>query len=306
MQIYLPIAEISMNAFILLGLGFFIGILSGLFGVGGGFLLTPLLIFLGIPAPVAVATLSNQIAAQSLVGLKPHLERRNVDFKMGFVLLAGGLAGSSFGVAIFSILRQIGQIDLIISALYVFFLGFIGTAMFLESLNSMRKKRYGRAMRRKTHHFGHKLPLRMRFRESGLYMSALLPLGVSFFVGLISALMGVGGGFILVPAMIYIIGIPTRVVVGTSLFQIIFVSANVTMLQSYSTQTVDVILALLLLIGGAFGVILGGKLGLRLKAEQLRILLALLILSVAIKVALEMSLRPTDIYEIRFIERILI
>lgn len=305
MQIYLPIAEISMNIYILLGLGFFIGILSGLFGIGGGFLLTPMLIFLGIPAPVAVATLSNQIAAQSLVGLRPHLQRRNVDMKMGAVLLVGGLVGSSCGVVIFSILRNLGQIDLIINILYVFFLGLIGSAMLIESLNTLNKSRSGKPPARKTHHFGHKLPLRMRFRESGLYMSVFLPLGVSFFVGLISALMGVGGGFILVPAMIYIIGIPTRVVIGTSLFQIIFVSMNVTMLQSYSTQTVDVILALILLIGGAFGITLGSKFSLRLKAVQLRILLAAVILLVATKIVFDMTFPPSDTYEMRFIERIL-
>ncbi len=305
MQIYLPIAEVSMNIYILLGLGFFIGILSGLFGIGGGFLLTPMLIFLGIPAPVAVATLSNQIAAQSLVGLRPHLKRRNVDMKMGGILLLGGLFGSTIGVAIFSLLRDLGQIDLFINLLYVFFLGLIGVAMFLESLNTMNKRRIGKPPQRKTHHFGHKLPLRIRFRESGLYMSIFLPLGVSFFIGLISALMGVGGGFILVPAMIYIIGIPTRVVIGTSLFQIIFVSANVTMLQSYSTQTVDVVLALILLIGGAFGVTLGSKLGLRLQAVQLRILLAIVILFVAAKIMVDMTFPPSDIYEMRFIERVL-
>ncbi len=305
MQIYLPIAEMSMNIYILLGLGFFIGILSGLFGIGGGFLLTPMLIFLGIPAPVAVATLSNQIAAQSLVGLRPHLQRRNVDMKMGGVLLIGGLLGSTLGVIIFSILRKLGQIDLFINFLYVLCLGFIGTTMFIESLNTLRKTRSGQPLKRKTHHFGHKLPMRIRFRESGLYMSIFLPLGVSFFIGLISALMGIGGGFILVPAMIYIIGIPTRVVIGTSLFQIIFVSANVTMLQAYSNQTVDVVLALILLIGGAFGVTLGSKLSLRLRAVQLRILLALVILLVAIKILTDMTFSPPDIYEMRFIERIL-
>lgn len=304
MQVYLPIAEISMNIFLLLGLGFGVGILSGLFGVGGGFLLTPLLIFLGVPAPVAVATLSNQISGQSLAGVIQHWRRQNVDIPMGLILLVGGISGSTLGVVIFSALREMGQIDLLISILYIIFLGFIGITMLIEGINSLRKSKQHIGTRT-YHHIGHRLPFKMRFRKSGLYMSALLPLIVGFSVGLISALMGVGGGFILVPAMIYIIGMPTRVVIGTSLFQIIFTAANVTILQSVSTQTVDVILALILLIGGVIGVNIGAIFGSRLRGEQLRILLALVVLAVAFKLLLGLILTPSDIYNIRFIEGIL-
>ncbi|MFV0430827.1 MAG: sulfite exporter TauE/SafE family protein [Alphaproteobacteria bacterium] len=300
MQVYLPIAEISMNIFVLFGLGFGVGILSGLFGIGGGFLLTPLLIFLGVPAPVSVATQSNQISAQSLAGVIQHWRRKNVDIPMGIILLTGGLLGSSLGVIIFSALRNMGQIDLLISLLYIIFLGMLGSLMLIEGINSLRKSKK-QVGSRTYHHIGHRLPLKMRFRKSGLYMSALLPLLVGFCVGLISALMGVGGGFILVPAMIYIIGMPTRVVVGTSLFQIIFTAANVTILQAVSTQTVDVVLALTLLIGGVVGVNIGAIFGARLRAEQLRILLALVVLAVAIKLALDITITPHDVYNIRFI-----
>lgn len=282
------------------------GILSGVFGIGGGFLLTPLLIFMGIPAPVAVATQSNQIAAQSLVGLKPHWERGSVDIKMGAVLLVGGLFGSSFGVWIFSLLQKLGQIDLIISLLYVILLAFIGSSMMLESLSTWFRQKQGYPIKeRSTHYWAHHLPFKMKFRKSGLYMSILLPLSVSFAIGILSALMGVGGGFLLVPAMIYIIGIPTRIVVGTSLFQIMLVSMNVTMLQAYTTQMVDVVLALILLIGGAIGITLGANLSRRLRADQLRFYLSIVILLLAIKLILDLVTMPEDLYNIHFIERIL-
>ncbi|HEY5598744.1 MAG TPA: sulfite exporter TauE/SafE family protein, partial [Kiloniellales bacterium] len=251
MQIYLPIAEMSVNIFLLLGMGGGVGFLSGLFGVGGGFLMTPLLIFIGVPPAVAVGTEANQIVASSVSGVLAHWRRGNVDFKMGFVLLLGGFAGSTLGVGLFSFLRELGQIDLVISLSYVVFLGIIGGLMFLESLRAMRRRKAAAGQRRKLHQhiWIHGLPLKMRFRRSKLYISALMPLAIGFLVGVLSAIMGVGGGFIMVPAMIYLLGMPTSVVVGTSLFQIIFVTANVTFLQAYANQTVDVVLALLLLTG---------------------------------------------------------
>jgi hypothetical protein len=297
MQIYLPLAELSVNVFLLLGLGAGVGVLSGLFGVGGGFLMTPILMFVGVPAPVAVATQTNQIIATSVSGVFAHWGRGNVDLKMGFVLLLGGLGGSSFGVWLFALLRRFGQIDLVISFLYITFLGIIGTLMLIEGLNALRRKR-GPVIRRKLHRHTwiHGLPLKMRFRRSRLYVSALLPFTVGLLVGVLVAIMGVGGGFFMVPAMIYLLSMPTAVAIGTSLFQIIFVAANVTFLQAYANQTVDVPLAVLLLVGGVIGAQFGARLGTRLGGEQLRVLLAALVLAVCGKLALDLSVTPADLY----------
>ena len=304
MQVYLPIAEISVNVFLLLGLGGMIGFLSGLFGVGGGFLMTPILIFIGVPAPVAVGTEANQIVASSVSGVLAHWQRGNVDFKMGAVLLLGGLAGSSFGVGLFSLLSAIGQIDLVIRLSYVTFLGIIGVLMFIEGLNALVRRKKASASMRKLHKhtWVHGLPLKMRFRRSRLYISALLPFGVGFLVGILAAIMGVGGGFIMVPAMIYLLGMPTAVVVGTSLFQIIFVTANVTFLQAYANQTVDVVLAVLLLVGAVIGAQLGARAGARLHGEQLRILLALLVILVCGKLLYDLTITPADIYSMGAVE----
>ncbi len=298
MQIYLPIAELSVNVFLILGLGGAIGFLSGLFGVGGGFLMTPILIFIGIPAPVAVGTEANQIVASSVSGVLAHWRRGNVDFKMGGILLLGGLLGSTFGVWLFAILRQLGQIDLAIKLCYVTFLGIIGSLMFVESLRAMRRRRSATMARGKLHKHTwiHGLPLKMRFRRSKLYISALLPIGVGFLVGMLSALMGVGGGFIMVPAMIYLLGMPTAVVVGTSLFQIIFVTANVTFLQAYANQTVDVMLAIILLAAAVIGAQFGARASATLRGEQLRILLALMVLVVCGKLFYDLTVTPVDIY----------
>ena len=299
MYIYLPIAELSVNVFVLLGLGTGVGMLSGIFGVGGGFLMTPLLIFLGITPPVAVGTEANQIVAASVSGVLAHWRRGNVDFKMGAVLLIGGLVGSTFGVWLFSVLRELGQIDLVIRLSYVVFLGGVGAMMMVESLRALRRSRT-QAGRGKLHqhNFLHGLPFKMRFRKSKLYISALLPLMVGVIVGVLAAIMGVGGGFIMVPAMIYLLGMPTTVVVGTSLFQIIFVTANTTFLQATFNQTVDVVLAFLLLVGGVIGAQLGTKLGARLKGEQLRGLLALIVLVVCGKMAFDLLATPLDVYSI--------
>lgn len=298
MQIYLPIAEMSVNVFLLLGMGGAVGFLSGLFGVGGGFLMTPLLIFIGVPPAVAVGTEANQIVAASVSGVLAHWRRGNVDLKMGIVLLIGGIVGSTLGVGLFSLLRGLGQIDLVISLSYVIFLGIIGALMLVESLRAMRRRKTTAGQRGKLHQhlWIHGLPLKMRFRRSKLYISALMPFGVGFLVGVLAAIMGVGGGFIMVPAMIYLLGMPTSVVIGTSLFQIIFVTANVTFLQAYANQTVDVVLALLLLTGAVIGAQFGARAGGRLKGEELRFVLALLVLFVCGRLFFDLLVTPEDIY----------
>ena len=303
MNIYLPIAEISINIFLILGLGGAVGMLSGIFGVGGGFLMTPLLIFLGVPSAVAVGTEANQIVAASVSGVLAHWRRGNVDIKMGTILLAGGLVGSTIGVAIFASLRELGQIDLAIKLSFIVFLGIIGGLMLIESGRTiLRSRRPGGARRRLHQHYWlHGLPFKMRFRKSKLYISALLPFGVGLFVGILSAIMGVGGGFIMVPAMIYILGMPTSVVVGTSLFQIIFVTANVTFLQSVQTQTVDIVLAGLLLIGGVIGAQFGTRIGAHLKGEQLRGLLALIVLAVCLKLVWDVIITPEDLFSLEIL-----
>ena len=304
MYIYFPIAEISLNVLIVIGLGGFIGFLSGLFGVGGGFLMTPLLIFLGIPAPVAVATEANQIVASSVSGVIAHWRRKNVDFKMGSVLLLGGIVGSSLGVLLFALLEKIGQLDLVIKISYVFFLGIIGVLMLLESVRTHIRSRKPEFYRRKLHDHNwlHGLPLKMRFRRSKLYISALVPFFIAAFVGVLSAIMGVGGGFIMVPAMIYLLGMPTSVVVGTSLFQIIFVTANVTLLQSVQTQTVDFLLAGTLLFGAVIGAQIGTRFGGMLRGEQLRGLLALIVLLVCIRIGYELVVTPIDLFSTEFLK----
>ncbi|MBK1636985.1 sulfite exporter TauE/SafE family protein [Rhodovulum adriaticum] len=299
MQIYLPIAEVSVNAFLLLGLGGMVGVLSGMFGVGGGFLMTPLLFFIGIPPAVAVATEANQIVASSFSGVLAHLRRKTVDFKMGTVLLVGGLIGAGAGVALFNMLREMGQVDLLVKLCYVLFLGVIGALMFVESLRAIRQTRSGKPVpKRKQRGWIHALPFKMKFRTSGLYLSVIPPLVVGAAVGVLAAIMGVGGGFIMVPAMIYILGMPTKVVVGTSLFQIIFVTAFTTLLHATTNYTVDMGLALLLLIGGVVGAQIGTQIGLKMKAEQLRILLALMVLAVCGKLALDLLLEPAELYSL--------
>jgi uncharacterized protein len=303
MDIYLPIAELSQNVFVLLAAGGFVGFLAGAFGVGGGFLLTPLLLFLGIPAPVAVASGANQVVGASVSGVIGHWKRGNVDVKMGLVLVAGGFVGSSLGVMVFRWLRDIGYIDVTIGIAYVLLLGVVGIFMLFESIKILIAKRRGRS----PHHarpaskrgsWIDKLPLKMRFRKSRLYISVILPVAVGFVVGVLSAIMGVGGGFIMVPAMIYLLGMPTQVVVGTSLFQVIFVTANVTFLQAVQNRTVDVVLAMLLLIGGVAGAQFGVRIGSRLPAERLRLFLALMVLAVGAKVLYDLASVPEDLYSV--------
>ncbi len=300
MQIYLPIAEISVNAFLLLGIGAMVGVLSGMFGVGGGFILTPLLFFIGIPPAVAVASAANQIAGSSFSALLVHLRRKTVDVKMGLVLLAGGLLGSTLGVALFQLLSRKGQFELVVSLLYVVLLGTIGGLMLTESLRALRRRSDPNAIliARKRHTWAHGLPLKLRFRTSQLYVSAIPPFGIGLLVGVLAAVMGVGGGFIIVPAMIYLIGMPTKVVIGTSVFQFLFVTGYTAILQAVTNQTVDIVLALLLLVGGVVGAQVGANLAVRLRAEQLRILLALLVIGVGLRLLLDLALRPEELYSI--------
>ncbi len=299
MQIYLPIAEVSVNAYLLFGLGGVVGVLSGMFGVGGGFLITPLLFFIGIPPTIAVATGANQVVASSVSGVLAHLKRKTVDFRMGTVLLVGGLIGSGAGIWVFNLLQARGQIDLVVQLSYVIFLGLIGLLMFQESWRALRRSRRNTGpVKRHQHLWLHNLPIKVKFRASGLYISIIPPLLVGVLVGVLAAIMGVGGGFIMVPAMIYLLGMPTKVVIGTSLFQIIFVTAFTTVMHAYTNQSVDMLLALLLVLGGAFGAQLGTRIGARLKAEHLRILLSLLVLAVCAKLGVDLLIEPAELYSL--------
>jgi uncharacterized membrane protein YfcA len=298
MQVYLPIAEISVDVLLILGLGFGVGFLSGLFGVGGGFLITPLLIFLGVPPAIAAATGANTVIASSASGALAHWKRGTLDVKMGLLLLAGGLVGSAASVQLFGILSAMGQIDLVVALSYVVLLGSVGLLMFVESVRAMLPGARKSAVARVA--VGANLPWRLSFPRSGIETSALTPILLGFLVGVLTGLMGVGGGFLLVPAMIYLLAMPTETVVGTSLFQILFVSANVTFLQAWSHQTVDIVLATLLIAGGVVAAPYGARLGAKLGAARLRILLALLVLAVAGGLGFGLVHQPDDIYSIRF------
>lgn len=282
MQVYLPIAEMSVDGLLIVGIGLAVGLLSGLFGVGGGFLMTPLLIFIGLPSAVAVATSANQTMGASISGLIAHWRRGNVDGRMGMVLTLAGLAGSAFGVQVFALVRRVGQLDLVVAVFYVVVLGIVGALMAAESVRAWLRRRRKIPRRLHEHFWMHGLPMKMRFRKSRLYISVVPPVSIGFGIGFLSAIMGVGGGFILVPAMIYLLGMPTGVVIGTSLFQVVFVTAAVTVLQSVSTQSVDVILSLLLMVGAVAGAQFGAAMGSRLRGEETRGLLGLLVLAVAL------------------------
>ena len=299
MSIYLPIAEMNINIFLIVFIGMVVGALSGLFGVGGGFLMTPLLIFLGIPPVVAVGSEAPHVLASSVSGVIAHWRKKNVDFKMGFFLLSGGVVGSTVGVNLFKLLNTYGQIDIVIQFLFIIFLGFIGISMAFESAKTTIKNyRTTSAIRTKLHQHSwiHGLPFKLRFHRSKLYISAIPPILIGFFVGILSAMMGVGGGFIMIPAMVYILGMSTNVVVGTSLFQIIFVTANSTFFQSYLNQTVDIVLSALMILGGVIGAQIGVRLGSQLKAEYLRGILAILVLLVCAKILTDLVLIPSDLF----------
>jgi uncharacterized membrane protein YfcA len=298
MQVYLPIAEMSVDALLVLGIGLGVGWLSGLFGVGGGFLLTPLLILIGIPAPVAVASGANQTLGASVSGLIAQWRRGNVDPRMGTVLLIGGFLGSLAGVQLFAWLRRLGQVDLAVSLFYVVVLGTVGVLMVRESVGAILRRGKARPARLHEHFWIHGLPLKIRFRKSRLFISVIPPLGIGFGIGILSAVMGVGGGFMLVPAMIYLLGMPTSVVIGTSLFQVVFVSANVTFLQAIQVGSVDIVLTLLLLAGGVAGAQFGAAMGTRLRGEETRALLGALVLGVAGALLWDLLRTPTRLFVI--------
>ena len=301
MDIYLPIAEISVNALVIVGMGALVGFLSGMFGVGGGFLMTPFLIFYGIPPAIAVASSAPQITGASVSGALAHWRRGGVDVKMGAVMIAGGLIGAGLGSGLFRFLQNLGQIDVTISLVYVLFLGTIGGMMFRESATSLLDKRSGR--KRVTRPRRHNplvaaLPWRMRFYQSGLYVSPLAPFMLGMAVGTLTVIMGVGGGFIMVPAMIYLLGMSAAVVVGTSLFQIVFVTAATTLLHAVNSQTVDIVLAVLLLVGGVAGAQLGARVAQKLPGEQLRLGLSIVVLAVAIRLLVGLTWRPDEIFTV--------
>jgi uncharacterized membrane protein YfcA len=299
--IYLPIAELSVNIFIILGMGAAVGFLSGMFGVGGGFLITPLLIFYNIPPAIAVATGANQVVASSISGAITHFRRGTLDFKLGGVLLGGGLVGATLGIWIFQTLQKLGQLDLIISILYVVLLSTVGSMMMWESVNAIRRARRNETVtlnRSGQHGWVHRLPFKMRFKKSKIYLSVIPVIALGFGVGVLTSIMGVGGGFIMVPAMIYLLRIPTSVVVGTSLFQIIFVSTYATIIQAVVNHSVDIVLAFILMLSGVVAAQYGVRAGQKLKAEQLRALLAILILAVGARLAHDLFTPPADIYSI--------
>jgi hypothetical protein len=299
--IYLPIAELSVNIFVILGMGAAVGFLSGMFGVGGGFLITPLLIFYNIPPAVAVATGANQVVASSVSGALAHFRRGTLDIKLGLVLLVGGLAGATVGIQIFSMLRRLGQLDLIISLLYVVFLGSVGGLMLWESVNSLRRAANNKPVSLRKpgqHNWVHRLPFKMRFKRSKLYLSVIPVILLGFAIGILTSVMGVGGGFIMVPAMIYLLRIPTSVVIGTSLFQIIFVTAFTTVVQATTNYSVDIVLAWLLMVAGVIGAQYGVRVGQKMRGEQLRAGLALLVLAVGIRLGFGLVLPPDEIYSV--------
>jgi uncharacterized membrane protein YfcA len=282
-------------------MGAAVGFLSGMFGVGGGFLITPLLIFYNIPPAIAVATGANQVIASSFSGALSHMKKGTIDFKLGTVLLGGGVVGSTVGIWVFTLLRSVGQLDLFISILYVVMLGTVGGLMLVESVRAIRRSRDGAAPTLKKpgqHNWIHRLPLKMRFRASKLFVSVIPVIGLGAAIGFLSSIMGVGGGFIMVPALIYLLKVPTNVVVGTSLFQIIFVAAFTTIVHASTNHTVDIVLAFMLMIGGVAGAQYGAKAGQRLRGEQLRALLALLVLAVALRLGFDLFVKPQSIYSL--------
>ncbi|GAA3998165.1 sulfite exporter TauE/SafE family protein [Sphingomonas humi] len=303
MDIYLPIANMSVNALLIVALGGLVGILSGLFGVGGGFLTTPLLIFYGIPPSVAVASATTQITGASVSGVFAHMKRGGVDLRMGLVMIAGGLVGSVAGAGLFRLAQASGQIDVVIGLLYVALLGSIGALMLKDAITALgwRKKADEEAPRKRHNRWVAALPLRWRFYASGLYISPLAPLALGFAAGILTVLLGVGGGFILVPAMIYILGMAPRVVVGTSLVMILAVSAATTMIHALTTRSVDIVLAALLLVGGVLGAQYGARLTTRLKPDLLRFSLAIIILLVALRMALGLTYRPDELFSIEYL-----
>ncbi|MDE2351807.1 MAG: sulfite exporter TauE/SafE family protein [Alphaproteobacteria bacterium] len=301
MELYLPIAQMSVHWLVILGMGGSVGFLSGLFGIGGGFLLAPLLMFAGIPPGVAVATTTSQVSAATFSGVVTHWKRKTLDLKMGTLMLCGGLTGTATGVYIFRLLREMGQMEFGVAVSYVVLLGSVGSLMLAESVKTIRDIKAGRTSSGRKpgqHNWIHGLPFKMRFRRSRLYISIFPPLMFAFMVGVLSAIMGVGGGFIMVPVMIYLIKMPASMVPGTTLFQVLFVTATATILHSVDNYSVDLVLAALLIVGGVIGAQIGVRLGGRLRGEQMRFLLALLTLAVAARLLYSLVVTPHDVYSL--------
>ncbi|MCL4766374.1 MAG: sulfite exporter TauE/SafE family protein [Hyphomicrobiaceae bacterium] len=299
MPIYLPVAGMALDGLMLLSMGLSVGLLSGMFGIGGGFVITPLLIFLGVPPLIAVGTGVSQVVAVSVSAALSQWRGKTVDVPMGLLLLAGGIIGATTGVALQRLLKAAGQIDVFISLSYVLVLGVIGTLMFIESLSTLRKRRglpQASARRGGQHTWIQGLPLKRRFRTSKLYVSTIPPVVIGIFVGWLTALIGVGGGFVVIPALIYLMRVPTRVAIGTSVFQVVFLAGYATLLHATLNFSVDLLLALPLMIGGVVGAQYGIRIGQRLNAEQLRILLALLVLAVGVRMAVDLTLRPEELF----------
>ncbi len=298
MEIYLPVAQLAVNLFTILGLGLAVGFLSGMLGVSGGFIATPLLIFTGIPSGIAVASQASPVAAAALVGTIRQGGRNSVDYKMGLWLLAGGVAGSAVGVAIFRLLQQLGQIDFVIKISYLLLLGTIGTLMLIESVQAYRASRRGQPPARKTHTWIHNLPFKQRFYRSSLYISVIPIVVLGFLVAIMTAILGTGGAFILIPAKVYLLRMRTTLAIGTSQFQMFIVACMATVMHAAIDHTVDIVLGLILVVGNAVGAQFGVRAGTRLQAEELRIALALLILGIALRLFFELVIRPNDLYTI--------
>lgn len=309
MQIYLPIAEIPVNILLILGLGLLTGFLAGMFGIGGGFLATPFLIFIGIPPVVAVSTSTNQIISASISGLLAHLRKGNVDIKMGGYLVFGGFIGSSLGVLIFNILQKSGHIDLVIAIIYVIFLGAISFAMIRDGVYSHLEQNYGfenQSQQGKIISFLNqqidKMPCRLYFPKSGVVVSAFVPVLLSCGIGILVALMGIGGGFLMIPAMVYLLKMPSYVVVGTSLFQIVFIASNATFLQAITNNNVDIILASLMIISSAIGAQIGTRIGYRVNANTMRLILALMLLAICIKMLFVLFANPKNLFIVEILK----
>jgi uncharacterized membrane protein YfcA len=309
MQLYLPIAEIPINVLVVLLLGLITGFLAGMFGIGGGFLATPLLMFIGIPSATAVATSTNQIIASSVSGLLAHLRKGNVDVRLGIFLVIGGLLGSTLGVSIFKILQRTGYIDLIIALIYVIFLGSISVTMLIDSIKALIEKKYGVTWEKSESAYMKKflkridsLPWKLYFPKSNITISILVPVIISVGIGVLVALMGIGGGFLMIPAMVYILRVPSSIVVGTCLFQIIFIASNATFLQAISNNTVDIVLAFLMIISSSIGAQIGTRSGYKVDADSLRSFLSLLLLGICVKMLFVLFNEPQSLYVIEVLK----
>ena len=305
MQIYLPIAGLTVNIFVILAIGLAVGFISGMFGIGGGFLMTPLLIFLGIPPAVAVASVTGHIAASSMSGAISYWRRKAIDIALVFMLLAGGIIGTAFGVWLFTLLRAIGQLDITIGVSYVLLLGIVGVLMVIESVRAIMRVRQGKPVelrRPGSHMWIHGLPFKLRFKRSRIYVSAIPVWGIGFIIAFVGAIMGIGGGFLLVPMLIYLLRVPTATVIGTSMVLTLVTMASATVMHSATNHLVDALLALILMVGGVTGAQFGARAGQKMRSERLRLLLGLLVLAVGIRFAFDLILRPENLYSIRLVE----